>query len=189
MIKKVFIFSLLVAASFSRFAEARMILDVNVPETKTVDGQELKLNGAGVRTVFVIKVKAYVAAFYAPAALATAEAVRASGGPLKFDFTFLRSVSQSRVTDAWTSQFEASNSYPYAGFEKDRDAFIKMFGPLKKGGVESVEIIGDETRIYDDGQLRGTIKGKEFQKSFLSLWFGDKPVLPSLKKNLLGQDS
>ncbi len=189
MNKKVFILSLIIVTSVFRFSQARTILDVNVPETKTVDGQELRLNGAGVRTVFVIKVKAYVAAFYAPTTLSTPEAVAASAGPLKFDFTFLRSVNQSRVTDAWTSQFEVSNSYTYAGFEKDRDAFIKMFGPLKKGGVESVEISGDETRIYDDGQLKGSIKGKDFQKAFLRLWFGNKPVLPSLKKNLLGQDS
>jgi hypothetical protein len=59
-------------------------------------------------------------------------------------------------------------------------------GPIKKGGVESVEIEGDDTRLYDDNVLKGTLKGRDFQKAFLSMWFGAKPVSPDLKAQLLG---
>ncbi len=163
------------------------IAGVTVAPEKTVGGKQLKLNGAGLRTVFVLKVKAYVASFYAPTALKSYEEVLSAEGPFRFEFTFLRAVGQTRVTDAWVAQFKDSVSHVYPGFEKDRDEFVKMFGPLKKGGIESVEIEGNETRVYDDGALKGKIEGKEFQKSFLSLWFGSKPVLASLKQDLLGQ--
>lgn len=106
---------------------------------------------------------------------------------MQFNFTFLQSVSQDQVTDAWNAQFEDSVSSTYNGLAQDQAAFVKMFGPLKKGGVERVEIEGNETRVYDNGKLRGTIQGRNFQKAFLSLWFGSKPVMPSLKSELLGQ--
>jgi hypothetical protein len=166
---------------------AREMYGVSLPEQKTVAGKELVLNGAGLRTVFVLKIKIYVAAFYAPRPLKTAEEVSASEGPLRFDFTFLRAVGQAKVTEAWTAQLKDSVSYTYPGYEQDRDTFIKAYGPIKKFGVESVEIENDETRMYDDGVLKGTVKGKEFQKAFLSMWFGAKPVSPDLKAQLMGQ--
>jgi hypothetical protein len=164
------------------------IQGVSVPPSAQVSGQALQLNGAGVRTVtlLMIPIKAYVAAFYSPVPLRSEASVMASSGPLQFDFIFLKSVSQSDVTKAWQSQFNASCSYSYDGFKKDRDAFVAMFGPLKSGGVEMVRLVGTNTLVYDSGVLKGTIAGREFQKAFLSLWFGSNPVAPSLKASLLG---
>ncbi len=169
-------------------AQALEIEGVSVPPTASVSGQTLSLNGAGLRTVvlLVVPVKAYVASFYAPAPLRTPAAVMASPGPLQLNFTFLQGVGQSQVTQAWQAQFASSVTFTYPGFEKDRDAFIQFFGPLKKGGVETVEIDGTSTRAYDAGTLKGTIQGRNFQKAFLSLWFGTNPVQPSLKTALLG---
>ncbi len=169
-------------------ALALQIEGVNVAPQVTVSGKTLPLNGAGVRTVvlLVVPIKAYVASFYAPAPLRSGKAVMASPGPLQFNFTFLQGVGQGQVTDAWTAQFKDSVTFTYPGFEADRDKFIKMFGPLKKGGVETVVIDGDDTRVYDSGTLKGTIAGRNFQKAFLSLWFGSNPVMPELKNALLG---
>jgi hypothetical protein len=61
-----------------------------------------------------------------------------------------------------------------------------MFGPLQSMGVESVQLVGTDTLVYDSGILKGTISGRDFQKSFLSLWFGSNPVAPDLKSALLG---
>ena len=110
----------------------------------------------------------------------------ASPGPLAFTFTFLQGVGQGQVTEAWNAQFKASATYQYAGLAADQAKFVAFFGPLKKGGVEMVEIVGTETRVYDGGSLKGTIQGRDFQKAFLSMWFGPQPVMPSLKKTLLG---
>jgi hypothetical protein len=167
---------------------AKQIEGVEVPASKTVEGKNLKLNGAGVRVVklMIIPIKAYVAAFYAPApvkSLADASTQR----PLEFNFTFLHGVGQGDVTKAWNAQFDASVSESYAGLAKDQAAFVKMFGPLQSGGVETVVLTGKETKVYDDGALKGSVPGADFQKAFLSMWFGTKPVMPSLKSELLGQ--
>ena len=135
----------------------------------------------------MVPINIYVAAFYTPLPLRSAKGVEGSPGPMRFDFTFLRSVGQSDVTKAWTSQFAQSVSYTYPGYPRDRDAFIALFGALSKGGVECVKLIGINTVVYDQGKKMGTIPGRDFQKSFLSLWFGSKPVSSGLKAALLGK--
>lgn len=169
-------------------AKALDVEGVNVPAQTTVAGQTLQLNGAGVRVVKLafIPIKAYVASFYTPEQLGTEKAVLASPGPMQFNFTFLQGVGQGQVTDAWNAQFKASASYTYPNLAQDQAAFVKMFGPLKQGDVETVELVGANTLVYDGGSLKGTIKGRDFQKAFLSLWFGSSPVMPSLKASLLG---
>jgi len=161
---------------------------VRIPPQVTVNGETLLLNGAGLRTVSIafIPIKIYVAAFHSPTPLKSVDAVLASPGPLQFTFTFLRSVSQSQVTQAWQDQIQASMTYTYPGIEKDREAFIGMFGPLSQGGVEMVQLVGQETRVFDNGALKGTIQGRDFQKAFLSVWFGSNPAQQDLKTALLG---
>jgi len=180
--------ALLIGSLFSPVSAVE-ISGVTVPSQKEVAGKALPLNGAGVRTVVlaVIPIKAYVAAFYAPKPLKSYQEVLASPGPLQFDFTFLQGVGQGQVTDAWNAQFKASASYTYPQLSGDQARFVKMFGPLKKHGVETVVLEGNSTKVYDNGALKGAIEGRDFQKAFLSLWFGDKPVMPELKAALLGK--
>ena len=183
--------ALLLMASFpgkSEASEPLAIQGVTPPPRVQVSGQTLQLNGAGLRTftLLMIPIKIYVAAFYAPVPLRSETAVMSTAGPLQFDFTFLRAVDQSDVTKAWTSQFAQSVSYTYVGYEKDRDTFISYFGPLQSLGMERVQLVGTNTLVYDSGTLKGTIPGRDFQKAFLSLWFGRKAVSPDLKAALLG---
>lgn len=106
--------------------------------------------------------------------------------PLHFDFTFLRHVGRSRVVSAWTQQLEHSVSHRYDGYEQDRDRFIQLSstGHIEHGGTQTVQLVGNETRIIDQGQHKGTIEGHGFQKSFLSMWIGPKAVAEDLKRNL-----
>ena len=164
------------------------IQGVTVPATAQVAGTTLRLNGAGLRTfsLLMVPIKIYVASLYTPAAIRSATDILQAQGPMQFDFTFLRAVSQSDVAKAWTSQFAQSVSYTYPGYASDRDAFIAMFGPLQNMGVEQIQFIGTNTVIVDQGMQKGTIPGRDFQKAFLSLWFGSNPVSSDLKTALLG---
>ncbi|MFZ4599278.1 MAG: chalcone isomerase family protein [Terrimicrobiaceae bacterium] len=166
---------------------ALQIEGVEIPPQVTVDGTVLNLNGAGLRTVvlLIVPIKAYVAAFYSPTPLRSASAVQASPGPLRFDFTFLQAVSQGQVAQAWQAQFRDSATFQYPNLTKDVATFSQFFGPIRSLGVQSVELSGTTTRILENGKLKGTISGTDFQKAFLSLWFGSNPVMPSLKTALL----
>lgn len=189
LMKKHLALALLLAAA--AHAPALQIEGVNVPPQTTVNGQVLALNGAGLRTVvlLIVPIKAYVASFYAPSPLRSNAAVLASPGPLQFNFTFLQGVSQSQVAQAWQAQFDDSVTYKYPGLQSDVATFIKFFGPVKQLGTQSVEFVGTTTRALENGSLKGTIDGRDFQKAFLSLWFGSNPVMPSLKNALLGNSN
>jgi len=170
---------------------AEVVAGIDIPDTLSVSGQTLQLNGAGVRTVtFVfVPIKAYVASFYSPSPLRSSEAVQASPGPLQFNFTFLQGASQGQVTDAWNAQFKASVTVTYPTLGQDQAEFVAFFGALNKGTVHTVQFVGDETRILENGLMKGSIPGREFQRAFLSMWFGSVPVMSSLKTDLLGGSS
>jgi hypothetical protein len=183
------LFTLVAILAAMPFAGALEIQGVSVGSSVHVEGQNLPLNGAGLRTftLLLVPIKIYVASFYTPEPLRSSSEVLASPGPMQFNFTFLRSVGASDVTEAWTSQFANSVTYTYPGYEKDRDRFIGMFGALKSGGVQMVQFVGTDTIVCDQGTMKGTIAGRDFQKAFLSLWFGSNPVAPGLKTALLGK--
>jgi hypothetical protein len=156
---------------------------------RLVDGVTLQRNGQGVRLISFLgmNIKIYVAGFYSPSPLISAEQVlECRDCPMQLDFTFLRDVSQSKMTYAWKSQLEYSVTYSnYDGYERDRDAFIAMFGPIPNGGTESVQLVGEDTLVVDQGVYKGRITGRNFQMAFLSMWFGDKAVSDDLKAGLL----
>lgn len=178
------------AASFLILAPlpAREIEGFEIASQVSISGKTLSLNGAGVRTVtlLILPVKAYVAAFYTPSPLRSEKAVVASPGPLVFTFTFLQGVSADQVRQAWRAQLDTSVTKTYPTFTTDRDVFASSFGPMKRGGMHTVEIEGQETRVFDGSKLIATISGRNFQAAFSGMWFGSNPVQESLKQALLG---
>jgi len=164
---------------------------VNLPIVKHVDGVPLKKNGHGIRSINVFgwDIDVYVADFYSASPLLSEEDVLKSHGsslPMQMDFTFLRTVDQGRVISAWSQQLEHSVSYRYDGYESDRDVFIKMFSnEIQNGGIQSVQLVGDKTIMVDQGVHKGNIVGRDFQRAFLSMWFGERAVAEDLKANLL----
>lgn len=173
----------LAAAGLSRAADLH---GVKIPETAEVSGQTLVLNGFGVRTATILNVRVYVAAVYLPQKTSDPDNIMASEGPIRLDLTYLRAFGQESVSKAWRYQFKESADHAYPGLDEDVEKVVSFFGPLAKGGVERIEIEGDETRFYDQGTLRGSIRGRDFRKAFLSLWFGPKPPTKDLQKGLLG---
>jgi len=174
--------------AWSDTIQAKEIEGVKIPSERVVSGRRLYLNGAGLRSfVFLgVPVKVYVASFYSASPLRSGRAVMALPGPMQMNFTFLQSVGKAQVAAAWRAQFDASASFTYPQLSADKAAFVAMFGALKKGGVQTVEFDGETARVYDDGVFKGTIRGRDFQRAFLSIWFGSRPVTRELKQDLLG---
>jgi len=164
---------------------------VELPNWKHVDGVALKKNGHGVRSIqfFGWDINVYVAGLYSAVPLLTEKDVLESHGqshPMQLDFTFLRTVDKGRVVSAWTQQLDHSVSYKYEGYETDRERFIRLLSnKIENGGTQTVQLSGDKTVIVDQGVHKGDILGREFQRAFLSMWFGERAVADDLKVNLL----
>src|SRR5262245_65457331 len=68
---------------------------------------DLMLNGAGIRTRFLVKV--YVGALYLPEKKTAAADVLALGGPKRMSLSMLRDLTAQQLTDALNDGFAANN--------------------------------------------------------------------------------
>jgi len=106
--------ALLVAAALAiaSVTTAGEAAGVKIPDTVTVEGKTLKLNGAGLRKKVVFKV--YVAGLYLETASKDSAAVISSDQFKSMRLWILRSLKGSQITEAIVEGFE-KNSRPRWG--------------------------------------------------------------------------
>lgn len=183
------ILTLLVAFSFSLSALAADIAGMTIPDSAKVEGQELKLNGAGIRTRMFIKV--YVGALYLEQKTNTADAVLGGKGVKRMALHIMRDLKADVFSSALQDGLKANNSAAELAKINDK---INAFNGIMSGvgGVKSGDLIQldylpvADTRVVINGDTKGTISGEDFFRSLLKVWLGEKPIDADLKKNLLG---
>jgi hypothetical protein len=185
--------TLVLAAALPLAAAGAEVAGVKLDDRTKLDGggPELVLNGAGVRTRFVVKV--YVAGLYLAEKKGAAADAIALGGPKRVGITMLRDVGAQQFNEALVDGFRANNSA--ADVEKLKGALDELsgimtgLGEAKKGNVIALDFVpGTGTRVLVNGAPRGKpIAGDEFYRALLRIWLGDKPVDGDLKKAMLGQ--
>lgn len=176
--------------------KAISIEGIEVPVGCDVNGIYLDRHGSGLRCFAFfrgIAVRVYVATFYSPQPFVDGQDVLDSShedAPLQMDFTFLRGFTVGQCKLAWEKQLNESVSHRYDGFATDKEEFLAKIATesMKANGTVTVQIQDDRTLIFDQGTYTGEIVGKDFQRAFLSMWFGDKPVTTDLKARLLGEE-
>jgi hypothetical protein len=179
---------LVLSSSLLTGARAFVLEGVEIPPQVVVQGQTLKLNGAGIRILrpMGIPVHFYVASLYTPHPIRDPEKALEASAPLQFNFVFLKSASKEIVAHAWRAQFSKSATLTYPGFEKDKETFISLLGCLDARGRDTVEFVGEDTVVLDLGKPVGAIRGRDFQRAFLNMLFGPTPASKRLKSELLG---
>ena len=175
------------ALAWSASAPAIEVGGVNVADKASVGGQELVLNGAGVRTRAIFKV--YVASLYVPAKATTTAAVVAKG-PRRIQMNLLRNLSGDQLVDALVDGLKDNNSEAeLAAVKAQQDqmvATMKGFGEVKEKDVVALDYVDGGTVILLNGAPKATIPGDAFNAALTKVWLGDKPVQADLKKALLG---
>jgi hypothetical protein len=185
--------TLVLAAALPLAALAAEVAGVKLDDRTKIDagGPELVLNGAGVRTRFVVKV--YVAGLYLTEKKGAAADAIALGGPKRVGITMLRDVGAQQFNEALVDGFRANNSA--ADVEKLKGALDELsgimtgLGEAKKGNVIALDFVpATGTHVLVNGAPKGKpIAGEEFYRALLRIWLGDKPVDGDLKKAMLGQ--
>ena len=185
--------TLVLAALLSLAAVAAEVGGVKLDDKTRIDagGPELVLNGAGIRTRFVVKV--YVAGLYLAEKKAAAADAIAVGGPKRVSITMLRDVGAQQFNEALVDGFRANNTAAdverLKGALDELSAIMNALGEAKKGSVIALDFVpGTGTRVQVDGAPKGKpIAGEDFYRGLLRIWLGDKPVDADLKKGMLGQ--
>ena len=160
---------------------------VKLDDKAVVGGQELVLNGAGIRTKLMFKV--YVGALYLPAKAGSLDAVLARG-PRRVQLTMLRDLSADDLVGALVEGLENhSPAAELAALKPQTDQLVsvmKSIGQAKTGGVVTMDFVDGETRVAYNGQAKGAIAGAPFNAALMRIWLGDKPAQADLRKAMLG---
>lgn len=178
---------LLLAMCCSAPVLAAEVGGVRLDDKLSVGGQELVLNGAGIRTRAIFKV--YVGSLYLPAKATDPAAVLAKG-PRRIQLNILRNLTADQLVDALVEGLNDNNpAAEMAALKAQTDQLVsimKAFKEVKEKDVVTLDFVGDETKIGFNGADRGAIKGEAFNKALTRIWIGDKPVQADLRKAMLG---
>ena len=173
--------------AYGQAAPAAEVGGVNLDDRASVGGQEVVLNGAGIRTRAIFKV--YVGSLYLPAKAGTLSAVLAKG-PRRIQLNLLRTLSADQLVDALVDGLKDNNSEAeLAAVKAQVDqmvATMKAFKEVKEKDVVTLDYAGGATQIAFNGQAKATIAGDAFNAAMTRIWLGDKPVQSDLKKAMLG---
>ena len=155
------------------------------------EGTELQLNGAGLRSRFLLEV--YVIGLYLPEKRNSDAEVLAHAGGKRIRIVMLRDVTPKQMTDSLLGVMLKNNDKTeLAAIQSGVDQFRVMLLALNavpKGTVFDIDYSPKGgTRLAVDGIPRGRpIAGEPFYRAVLRIWIGDKPEQPALKQALLGR--
>lgn len=158
---------------------------VKMPDTATVEGKTLKLNGIGLRKKMLFKV--YVAGLYVETPSKNAATLISSDEVKSITLHVLRSLSGNQIGEAISDGFW-HNSKAQMGVLTDRlQKLTSMFPAVVEGDqIVLTYVPGKGTSVSAKGQAKGVIEGKDFSDALLSVWLGANPVQEDLKKAMLG---
>lgn len=172
-------------------AGAAELAGVKLVDSVTLSGRDLALNGAGLRSVFIVK--AYVAGLYVPQRSSRASELIAQRGPRRLAIHLLADTSAARFSKAINSGLKRNHSEAQLAAMQPQIALlnrtIEAIGTAKKGDLVTIDHADGQTRIAVNDELRGApIPGEDFYAALLRIFLGEQPVDDDLKRGLLGLD-
>jgi hypothetical protein len=166
-------------------AFAREVAGVTLPDTITVEGKALKLNGAGLRKKAIFKV--YVGGLYVENASKDAATLTASDQVKRMQLSVLRSLSSQQVNEAIEEGFEKNSKSQMSALKPRLAKLATMIPNVEKGDeILLTYVPGRGTVVSAKGAEKGVIEGKDFADALFAVWLGPNPVQEDLKKALLG---
>jgi hypothetical protein len=161
---------------------------IQVPDTVSVASGDLRLNGAGIRKKFIVKV--YVGALYLAAPSADSTAIVQSEAPKSVRMWFLRGVSRQQVMEAFQEGFRNNLGEKEAaalGPSLNRLAAVIPREVQEGQMMEVTYLPGRGTTVSLPGQGEILIEGKPFGDALLLNWLGKAPADEGLKEKMLGK--
>jgi hypothetical protein len=166
---------------------------VKFDDSVTVAGQELTLNGAGLRTKFFMKIYALGLYLQGPDKKTTVADILAAPGARRVQIHMLYELTSEELGKAFIAGLnDNTNAAERAKIAPQIKQFSEIFAAfpaIKKGDVLTLDWIpGSGTQCTLNGKPVGPVlPDQAFYNAILRIWIGDKPVDSSLKPQLLGE--
>jgi len=163
------------------------VAGVKLDDTVSVNGQNLVLNGAGIRKKFFIKV--YVGALYLTAKQSDAAAIVAADAPRRMVMHFVYSVGKDKIAEAWEEGLRDNTPNASAEVKANFKTLASWMEDIKDGKeVVLTYVPGTGTTVDVNGHSKGTLSGKATADAILATWIGPKPGPGGdFKKAVLGK--
>jgi hypothetical protein len=163
---------------------AATLADVTLPDSVTVGGQTLVLNGMGLRSKLFVKV--YVGGLYVEKKTSDSTAVIQSDAIKRVVLQFIYGeVSREQMVEAFEDGFKGNA--PNAP-KAQVDQFLGAIETMKKGEQLVVTYApGIGTTLSLRGNDKLTLPGLPFAQALFAVWFGPKPPTSDLKNGMLGK--
>ena len=179
------------ACALLQTAAAAEISGVKFDDTVKLAGNQLKLNGVGMRTKFFVKV--YAAGLYLPEKKNTVADVMKIDGPRRLTLVMMRDISSQDFSESFMTGLNNNiDKAEKARYAMQISKFGEMFGSiagLKEGDVLHIDWIPDTgTQCELNGKkISEALPDVNYYNAVLKIWLGDKPADSALKPALLGE--
>ena len=166
-------------------AHAADLEGVSMPDTRVVDGTQMRLNGIGLRTYSVLGIRIYVAGLYLEQRSGDPNTILHSQQRKLLDIQFLRDVGAEDARKAWQDGFEQNCKAPCYLDPHDMQRFLVAVPSMQRGDEFTLLFTSQGVYVSINGRLMGDIRDPHFAELMLATFIGVPPT-PRLKRELLG---
>lgn len=170
-------------------AQAKQVAGVDIPDTMQEDGTSLLLNGAGIRTKWMMNI--YAGGLYLQSASSDAAGIIAADAPMVIRLHMVSGmITSDKMEDATREGFKKTIGKKPGDMAQYIEEFIAVFKePISEGDIfDLVYQPGEGLQVSKNGELKSTIEGGlAFKQAVFGIWLGDKPADKKLKKGMLGK--
>jgi hypothetical protein len=157
-------------------AHAANLEGVSMPDTRLVDGVQMRLNGIGLRTYSVLGIRIYVAGLCLERRSDDPDTILHSEERKLLDIRFLHDV------DAFDQNCKA----PCYLDPREVQRFLAAVSSVHRGEGSTLLFTSEGVHVNFNGRLIGDIPDPLFAELMLATFIGAVPPTPRLKRELLG---
>ncbi len=179
---------LLLALCLANPAGAATAGGLTLPDAYPVEGQNLRLNGIGVRTLTIFEVRIYVAGLYTAAPSHDARAILSAATPKVLLLQYLHEGTKAQVEEEYRKG-ERQNCGQGECPKSDDADFARLIAaapPVKVGDTTTYIITSRGLRVLANNQQIIEINNPDLANRILEGFIGAHPPSTDLRASLLG---
>jgi len=167
-------------------AAAVEVEGVQLPDTLSIQGQSLVLNGSGVRTKFRISI--YAGGLYLRQRTSDSQAIIDADEPMAVRMHMIYGrLTGAQMVEAIDQGFDKATGGDTEPFADELDMLLSSLERVKADDVVDIYYLpGEGIGVLLNGEFKGSAGGLDFKKAVFAIWLGPDPVHKRLKAGMLG---
>lgn len=176
---------LALALSLSPAASAGELAGVTMPDTASLGGQTLVLNGMGLREKYFVDI--YVGGLYLPSRTTSSSKAVTQDVPKRITMHFIyKEVTAEQMAETFHEGLEKQGNPPELAARMAK--LESLLTDVHQGDVVQLDYVpGAGTSLTINGTTKGTIEGADFMQAIWAIYVGENPANKKLKEGMLGQ--